>query len=107
MDKIELNPLDKKDLLEVLDYAINQKEINRPVRVTKRGKTKWDDTTYWIMRIKQLKKVINGYSTEGSYIQSSMTTIDFEPKQKEKEKMRYRNNLERDISNVFDSKNEK
>lgn len=30
MVKIELNPLDKKDLLELLEYAKKQKELNRP-----------------------------------------------------------------------------
>ena len=38
METIELNPLDKKDLLEVLDYAKTQKELHK---IKQTGK--WDD----------------------------------------------------------------
>ena len=31
MERIELSPLDKKDLLELLDYIKDVKKLNRPV----------------------------------------------------------------------------
>lgn len=98
METIELNPLDKKDLLEVLDYAKTQKELHK---IKQTGK--WDDTRYWCMRIDQLKSIVNGYKTHGSFIQSSYRTIDCEMSQKEKNKMKYLKSLESDIEDVFDS----
>lgn len=49
MIKLEMTPYEKKDILEVLDYAHTQYFFsNDPMR------------KYWMMRIKQLKKVIEG-----------------------------------------------
>ena len=49
MIKIEMTPYEQKDILEVLDYAIGQYFFSKdPMR------------KYWMMRIKQLKKVIEG-----------------------------------------------
>ena len=58
---------------------------------------------YWCMRIDQLKSIVNGYKTHGSFIQSSYRTIDCEMNQKEKNKMKYLKSLESDIEDVFDS----
>lgn len=101
MEIIELNPLDKKDLLQLLDYAKTQKIIHKPI---KNGTTKWDDTNYWCMRIDQLKMIINGYVPRGSVIQSSYETIDYDMNKQEKNKLRYKKSLESDIYDVFDSK---
>ena len=97
MNTIELEPLDKKDLLEILEYAKRQKKIQN------RNLKGWDDTRYWCMRIDQLKSIVNGYKTHGSFIQSSYRTIDCEMNQKEKNKMKYLKSLESDIEDVFDS----
>ena len=49
MIRIEMTPYEQKDILEVLDYAFNQYFFSKdPMR------------KYWMMRIKQLKKVIEG-----------------------------------------------
>ena len=57
MIKLEINPLDQKDIIELLDYAKEQKKLNKPVL---RGSQRWDDTKYWNYRIEYLKKVILG-----------------------------------------------
>jgi hypothetical protein len=57
MIKLEINPLDQKDIIELLDYAKEQKNLNKPVL---RGSQRWDDTKYWNYRIEYLKKVILG-----------------------------------------------
>lgn len=75
MIRLEINPFDQKDILEMLDYAKMQKKINRPVL---KGTQKWDDTNYWIMRIDQLKLLIMGKRIQDSLIKSSMTTLEGE-----------------------------
>lgn len=57
MIKLEINPLDQKDIIELLDYAKEQKNLNKPVLI---GSQRWDDTKYWNYRIEYLKKVILG-----------------------------------------------
>lgn len=73
MERIELSPLDKKDLLELLDYIKDVKKLNRPVL---KGSNKWDDTKFWEIRIEQLKQVINGKNFNYSLIGSSLLTLD-------------------------------
>ena len=53
MIPINISPFDKKDLLDLLDYAKEKKqqEIER-----RHSQVKWSDTKYWCMRIDQLKK---------------------------------------------------
>ena len=94
MEKIELNPLDKKDLLELLDYARMQKKIKKPPR---NSVERWDDSEWWIMRIDQLKQVIKGKNVQNSYIQSSYRTIDVQPDESDKNKYKYRKKLESEI----------
>ena len=55
MIKLEINPLDQKDIIELLDYAKEQKKLNKPIL---KGSQRWDDTKYWNYRIEYLKKVI-------------------------------------------------
>ena len=51
MIRVELSPFEKRDLIEYLRYAINQKEINKPDYGNLR---RFDTTDYDIMRIEQL-----------------------------------------------------
>lgn len=75
MERIELSPLDKKDLLELLDYAKEQKIANKPEIKSQRA-NRWDDTNFWLLRISQLKAVINGKPIYDNTVKSSMP--DFE-----------------------------
>jgi hypothetical protein len=75
MVRIDLSPLDKKDLLELLDYAKEQKIANKPEIKSQRA-NRWDDTNFWLLRISQLKAVINGKPIYDNTVKSSMP--DFE-----------------------------
>ena len=75
MEKIELSPLDKKDLLELLDYAKEQKIENRPEIKSQRA-NRWDDTNFWLLRISQLKAVINGRPVYDNTVKSSIPEYD-------------------------------
>lgn len=49
MIKIEMTPYEQKDILEVLDFALEEYQFSKdPMK------------KYWMMRIKQLKRVIEG-----------------------------------------------
>lgn len=73
MVRIELEPLEQKDLFELLDYAREQKILNRPV--VKKGSYKWDDTNYWINRIDQLKESLTHREDAGIY-RSSILSLE-------------------------------
>ncbi len=103
MGAIELSPLDKKDLLELLEYAKKQKSIKKPPR---NSVEHWDDSNWWIMRIEQLEMVINGKNVQNSLIQSSYGTIDCEMSSSDKSKLKYRKSLEEDIFGIFDNQEE-
>lgn len=75
MEKIEFSPLDKKDLLELLDYAKEQKIANRPDIKSTRA-NRWDDTNFWLLRISQLKAVINGRPIYDNTVKSSIPEYD-------------------------------
>lgn len=70
MIRIELEPLDVKDLIELLEYAKEQKELNRP---DIKG---WDDTNWWKLRIDVLVGKLKGEHGVDSIIQSSLPVID-------------------------------
>lgn len=76
MIKLEINPLDQKDIIELLDYAKEQKKLNKPVL---RGSQRWDDTKYWNYRIEYLKKVILGEITYRTQVYKS--SMDYETPQ--------------------------
>ena len=76
MERIELSPLDKKDLLELLEYAKSYKEMFRPVNKNKKNNYKWDDYNWWCMRIEQLKAVINGRNVSDSLVGSSLLSLE-------------------------------
>lgn len=73
MIKLEINPLDQKDIIELLDYAKEQKSLNKPVL---RGSQRWDDTKYWNYRIEYLKKVILGEITYRTQVYKSSMDYD-------------------------------
>lgn len=73
MIKLEINPLDQKDIIELLDYAKEQKKLNKPVL---RGSQRWDDTKYWNYRIEHLKKVILGEITYRTQVYKSSMEYD-------------------------------
>lgn len=73
MIKLEINPLDQKDIIELLDYAKEQKNSNKPVL---RGSQRWDDTKYWNYRIEYLKKVILGEITYRTQVYKSSMDYD-------------------------------
>ena len=91
MIRIELEPLEQKDILEMLDYASEMKEKNRPSKIEPH---KWDDTNYWIMRIDQLKQILNGKVVRDSVYRSSLGTIDMENTHEEKMHQRYQKRKE-------------
>ncbi len=104
METIELSPLDKKDLLELLEYAKKWQLSGK--KAAKNSIENWDDTKWWLMRIEQLEMLIKGRNVQNSYIQSTYETIDYEMNLRDKNKLRYRKSLEEDIIDVFDSKKE-
>lgn len=61
MVRIELDVFEQKDILEYLQYALEQKELNKPVPNPnlKGGGSKFDTTNYDVQRIKQLMKQIS------------------------------------------------
>ena len=73
MIKLEISPLDQKDIIELLDYAKEQKNLNKPIL---KGSHKWDDTKYWDYRIEYLKQVMQGKIFKASIYRSSMTYYD-------------------------------
>lgn len=73
MIKLEINPLDQKDIIELLDYAKEQKNLNKPVL---RGSQRWDDTKYWNYKIEYLKKVILGEITYRTQVYKSSMDYD-------------------------------
>lgn len=74
MVRIELEPLEQKDLFELLDYAREQKILNRPI--VKKGSYKWDDTNYWLMRIDQLKETLTLGEKDSGIYRSSILSLD-------------------------------
>lgn len=76
MERIELSPLDKKDLLELLEFAKLYKEMTRPAERKGTSGYKWDDYKWWCMRIEQLKAVINGRNVSDSLIGSSLLSLE-------------------------------
>ena len=73
MIKLEINPLDQKDIIELLEYAKEQKKLNKPIL---KGSQRWDDTKYWNYRIEYLKKVILGEITYRTQVYKSSMDYD-------------------------------
>lgn len=68
MTEIKLSPFDKKDLLELLDYALEKKLEEEP----KDERFKWDNSGWYKLRVYQLKRLINGEKVYDNLIQSSL-----------------------------------
>jgi hypothetical protein len=63
MTEIELEPNDREDLLQLLDYAL-LKKLEEP-------QGRWGMGNYWKIRIPQLKMIVKGYKVNNIY-KSSM-----------------------------------
>mgnify|MGYP003291733299 CR=1 FL=1 len=94
MIRIELSPNDKKDLLQLIRICEQHTEIFYYDRA--------DFSKWWLSRLDQLRDVINGITYQ-SYIKSSFETID-RVLTKEQKKERYKEKLEGEIIDVFDSR---
>ena len=66
---INLNPNDRDDILQLLDYALEYK-LQEP------HKNNWNESGYWKIRIPQLKKLIKGSKVNETIYQSSFCTIE-------------------------------
>lgn len=71
MIRIEMNPLDQKDMLELLDFALKMKYLMRPIK-----KHEYNDYGYWQMRIPQLKAILNGKNVSPGIYKSTMESFD-------------------------------
>ena len=63
MIRIEISPNDQKDILDLLDYALEKKKED----IDKEAFPK-----YWEIRIPQLKDLINEYQPYNNIVQSSL-----------------------------------
>ena len=69
MIKIEISPYDQKDLLELLDFALEMKKITRPKNKTKGN---FNDYGFWEIRIPQLKYIISGKDVSPAIYKSAL-----------------------------------
>ena len=83
MIKIELDPYEKKDLLEYLEYAKSHYYFEKPDK-------KWDNRYYNIHRIDHLIDCINGKVNHGGVYASSFETIQRNLTKTEKSRVVYR-----------------
>ena len=67
MTEVQLEPNDREDILELLDYAL-KKKLEEPLES---GKHHWNMSGYWVVRVPQLKMIVKGYK-QFSISQSSM-----------------------------------
>lgn len=72
MVEIKLSPLDQKDLLELLEYAL-QKKLKEPPE--KRGRYTWDESGWYKLRIYQLSQIIKGKKVYDTICQSSLGNL--------------------------------
>ena len=66
--EIEISPNDQRDLIKLLDYALEKKKEESK----EDGRHKWDDSGWYELRVYQLKKIIKGYRPYSSIYQSSL-----------------------------------
>ena len=71
MVEIKLEPLDQKDLIELLDYALEKKKEEPQIT----GKHHWDDNGWYELRVYQLKQLIKGKKVYDTIYQSSLGGI--------------------------------
>lgn len=82
MERIELSPYDKKDLLQLIEICRNNKKIFKYDRVDYR---KW-----WEIRLDQLERVIKGYNNESGIFKSSLSGLDMTPLTEDQVRQKYR-----------------
>lgn len=68
MIRLEINPLDQKDIIELLEYAL-AKKLEEGEEVS--GRHHWDSRGYYRMRIPQLIMIMNGKNVSPGIYQSS------------------------------------
>ena len=68
MTEVQLEPNDRDDILQLLDYALQKKLEDPPER---QGRYSFDMSGYWKERIPQLKRLICGKKNY-SFYQSSL-----------------------------------
>lgn len=71
MVEIKLSPLDQKDLLELLEYALKKKLEEKPIT----GRHKWDDSGWYKLRIEQLRLLVEGKKVYDTIYQSSLSGL--------------------------------
>lgn len=72
MANLTISPNDQKDILDLLDYALQKKLEEEPKT---NSQTKWDDRKYWKLRVPQLKALINGRRIYDTIYQSSLGNL--------------------------------
>lgn len=73
MEKIELRTMDKKDLLEILDFAQLLIESNLGIEFDNKY---WDNRRWYLLRIEQLRAIIKGKDLRDNILTSSYGTIE-------------------------------
>ena len=68
MVEIKLSQLDQKDLIELLNYALEKKK-EEPKET---GKHHWDNTGWYEIRVHQLKQIVKGRKVYDTIYQSSL-----------------------------------
>lgn len=63
MIRLEINPLDQKDIIELLEYALEQKKVD----YNKEAYPK-----YWEIRVPQLLAIMNGKNVAPSIMKSTL-----------------------------------
>lgn len=76
MIRIEMSPNDKKDLIRILNFAYKRLEYHYTHKKIKNHFDQWDDSKYWMIRIEQIKAVINGRNISDSLVKSSLGTLE-------------------------------
>lgn len=82
MEKIELSPFDKEDLLKLIEICRNNKRI-----------FKYDGFDYrkwWELRLDQLESIIKGYNNDSGVFRSSLSGLDMTPPTEEQVRQNYK-----------------
>ncbi len=72
MTVVELDPNDRDDILQLLDYALEKKRLEKP---DKYGRWNYSLKGYWEIRIPQLKELIKGRKVHNGIFQSSLGNL--------------------------------
>lgn len=72
MTTVELEPNDRDDILQLLDYALEKKKQEKS---DKYNRWNWTMAGYWEIRVPQLKELIKGKKIRNGIYQSSMGSL--------------------------------